>query len=131
MLLAGISNVFTYRFNRRKILSTLRSYERISLSQLSSEVNIRKRKTKQLIVELRTDGKLRASFEPTTGDVLIFEVNGEPPSAVVPMSSSGLPEHEEKYKHLHIPDEHHYCQYCGSIVKPDDQYCNNCGSYVS
>lgn len=131
MLLAGISNVLNYRLNRRKILSALKSYERVSLEHLSSELSLRKRKIKGLIVELRTEGKLRASFEPATGDVLVFDVNGEPPLAVVPMSSSGLPEHEEKYKHKHIPSEHHYCQYCGSIVKPDDKYCNNCGSYVS
>ncbi|MBK5112734.1 MAG: zinc ribbon domain-containing protein [Candidatus Heimdallarchaeota archaeon] len=131
LLLAGISNILTYRFNRQKVLSTLRSYERVSLSQLSSELNFREKKVKQLIVELRTEGKLKASFEPATGDVLVFEIKGDPVMAVVPVSSSGLPEHEEKYKDKQIPKEHHYCSHCGSIVRPCDQFCNTCGSYMS
>jgi len=131
MVVSGITSVHIFRHNRVKVLGALQSYERISLAQLSSELKLSEKKTKAAIVDLRTEGKLKASFEPDTGDVLVFEVNGEPVMAVVPVSSSGLPEHEEKYKHKHIPKEHDYCQYCGSIVKPDSQFCNNCGSFLS
>jgi hypothetical protein len=131
MVVAGIANVLAYRNNREKVLGALQSYERVQLSQLSSELKISESKTKDIIVDLRSEGKLKASFEPETGDVLVIEVKGEPPIAVVPMSSSGLPEHEEKFKDKRIPKDHNYCSYCGSIVKPEDQFCNNCGSYLS
>ncbi|NHK32715.1 MAG: zinc-ribbon domain-containing protein [Asgard group archaeon] len=128
---AGIASVLALRLNRAKILGALRSYERVSLEQLSSELKFSKNKTKKAIIHLRAEGKLKASFEPVTGDVLVLEVDGELPMAVVPMSSSGLIEHEEKYKDKQIPKDLNYCSYCGSIVKPEDQFCNNCGTYLS
>ncbi|MFW9924310.1 MAG: zinc-ribbon domain-containing protein [Candidatus Thorarchaeota archaeon] len=130
MIIGGISNIINYRYNREKVLGALKSYERISLQQLSSELKLSEKRVKSLIIDLRTEGRLRASFEPETGDVLILDIDGNPPSAVVPMSSSGLPEHEEKYKHLQVPRDQNYCPHCGSIVKPESQYCNNCGSYL-
>ncbi|NHJ46144.1 MAG: hypothetical protein FK733_00015 [Asgard group archaeon] len=130
MLVSGIASVFAYRNNREKVIGALKSYERISLEQLSSELKLTKRKVQRLIVDLRADGRIRASFEPISGDVLILEVDGEPPIAIVPMSSSGLPEHEEKYKDKQIPKEHDYCSYCGSILKTNAQFCTNCGSYT-
>jgi len=131
MIISGISNILLYRYNRDKVIGALKSYERINLSQLSSELKLSDKQTKDIIVDLRTEGKLKASFEPETGDVLVFEVNGVPPIAIVPMSSSGLPEHEVKYKDKQIPRDLKYCQYCGSIVNPNDRFCNNCGSDLS
>ena len=131
MLISGIASVFAYRHNREKVIGALKSYERISLEQLSSELRLTKRKVQSLIVDLRADGRIRASFEPVTGDVLILEVDDLPPIAIVPMSSSGLPEHEEKFKDKQIPKEHDYCSYCGNILKSEAQFCTNCGSYQS
>ena len=129
MLISGIASIFAYRHNREKVIGALKSYERISLEQLSSELKLTKRKVQSLIVDLRADGRIRASFEPVSGDVLILEVDGLPPIAIVPMSSSGLPEHEEKFKDKQIPKEHDYCSYCGSILKSNAQFCTNCGTY--
>ena len=131
IVIAGITNVLIYRNKRERALGALSSYERIKLSQLSTELKISEQQTKDIIVDLRAEGKLKASFEPETGDVLVLEVKGEPPMAIVPMSTSGLPEHEEKYKDKQLPKDHNYCAYCGSIVKPGDKFCNNCGSYLS
>jgi hypothetical protein len=86
---------------------------------------------KESIAYLRAEGRLRASYEPETGDVLVLEVDSAPPIAVVPMSSSGLPEHEEKYKDYRVPTDKNYCSHCGSIVKPEDKFCNNCGSFIN
>jgi len=130
LLIAGIGSLTTYRNNRKKVIGALKYYERVSLAHLSSELKLTKRKIQSIIVNLRADGKLKVAFEPETGDVLVLEVDGEPPIAVVPMSSSGLPEHEEKYKDKQIPKEHDYCSHCGSILKPEDQFCISCGTYL-
>jgi len=74
IVIAGISNVLTYRNRRKRALGALTSYERVSLTQLSSELKLSDKQTKDIIVDLRADGKLRASFEPETGDVLILEL---------------------------------------------------------
>ena len=50
MIAAGISNVISYRYNREKVLGALQSYERVSLSQLSSELKLSQKQTKDIIV---------------------------------------------------------------------------------
>lgn len=131
MIIAGISNIITYRYNREKLLGALKSYERVSIDQLSSELGMKQKDVKDVIVDLRTAGKLRASFDPESGDVFVLDVKGQPPIAVVPVSSSGLPEHEEAIKKTYksIPDQG-FCPYCGSMFKPGDKFCNNCGASI-
>ncbi len=129
ILIAGISNIFTYRYNREKLLEALKSYERVSIEQLANELNMKEKEVKEVLVDLRTEGRLKASFDPETGDVFVLEVKGQPPIAIIPVSSSGLPEHEaniaKTYKSL--PDQG-FCPYCGSMIKPGDSFCNNCGA---
>jgi len=52
MLISGIASVFAYRHNREKVIGALKSYERISLEQLSKELRLTKRKVQSLIVDL-------------------------------------------------------------------------------
>jgi len=131
MIIAGISSIFTYRYNREKILGALKSYERVEITQLAEELNMKEKDVKNVIVDLRTEGKLKASFDPESGDVFVLDVKGQPPMAVVPVSSSGLPEHEEAIKKTFksIPDQG-FCPYCGSMFKPGDRFCNNCGASI-
>lgn len=129
MIIAAISNIISYRYNREKILGALKSYERVSMEQLASELDMKENEVKEVIVDLRTEGRLKASFDPETGDVFILEVKGQPPMAVVPVSSSGLPEHEANIEKSNerIPNQG-FCPYCGSMIKPGDSFCNNCGA---
>ena len=129
LLIAGISNIMTYRYNREKLLEALKSYERVSMEQLANELNMKEKDVKEVLVDLRTEGRLKASFDPETGDVFVLEVKGQKPIAVVPVSSSGLPEHEANIQKTYkkIPDQG-FCPYCGSMIKPGDSFCNNCGA---
>ncbi|NHJ32817.1 MAG: hypothetical protein FK732_08135 [Asgard group archaeon] len=131
MIIAAISNIITYRYNREKILGALQSYDRIGIEQLSRELNIKEKDVKNLIVDLRSEGRLKASFDPESGDVFVLEVKGQPPMSVRPISSSGLPEHEAAVKQTHkaLPDQK-FCPYCGSMVKAGDKFCNNCGASI-
>ena len=127
MIIAAISSIATYRYNREKVLGALKSYPRISLAELSKELKMNEREVKAIIIDLRTDGQLKASFDTESGDVIILEVKGQP--LVVPVSSSGLPEHEDAISPY--PKEYReqgFCQYCGTLTKPEDMFCNNCGS---
>ena len=63
IVIAGITNVLTYRNKRERVLGALSSYERINLSQLSTELKISEQQTKDIIIDLRAEGKLKASFE--------------------------------------------------------------------
>jgi len=131
MIISGFANLITYRHNRERVLGALKSYERVSITQLSSELGMKEKDVKDVIVDLRSGGKVRASFDPESGDVFVLDVKGQPPMAVVPVSSSGLPEHEEAIKKTYksIPDQG-FCPYCGSMFKPGDKFCNNCGASI-
>jgi hypothetical protein len=132
MLIAGISNVINYRYNRERILAALKSYNTVSISQLANELKMQEKDVKEIIVDLRTEGRLKASFDTESGDVMVLEVLGQPPLTVTPVSSSGLPEHEAVISSSKFQSaDQGYCQYCGSMVKPDDRFCNNCGSAIS
>ncbi|NHJ46222.1 MAG: zinc-ribbon domain-containing protein [Asgard group archaeon] len=126
LLASGIASVLSVRLNRAKILGALKSYERVSLEQLSSELKFTKNKTKREIVHLRAEGRLKASFDPDTGDILVIEVDGLPPEIFDPLTAD-----KEEFKDKLKPSDLNYCTHCGSIVKPDNQFCNNCGSYLS
>jgi hypothetical protein len=130
MLISGIVSVIAYRHNRNKVINVLKNYERISIGQLSSELKLTERKIQNLIIDLRANGRIKISFDPITGDVFILEADGEPPFAVVPMSSSGLPEYDAKYKDYQIPKDQDYCSNCGSILKTNAKFCIVCCNYI-
>ena len=131
MIIAGIANIITYGYNKEKVLGALKSYERVGINQLASELGMKHKDIKDAVIDLRTEGKLKASFDPESGDVFVLSVKGQPPIAVVPVSSSGLPEHEAEIKKSYkaIPDQG-FCPYCGSMFKPGDKFCNNCGASI-
>ncbi|MCE7745671.1 MAG: zinc ribbon domain-containing protein [Candidatus Heimdallarchaeota archaeon] len=130
LVIIGVFVVFRARNNQAKILGALKTYERVTLTQLSSELKISEKQTKNAIINLRAIGKLKASFEPGTGDLLVIEVDGKPPKTFISMTSSDLEEYEEGYKDKQVPKDKNYCSYCGSIVKEEDQFCNNCGTFL-
>ena len=63
MLLIAFSNIYMYRYNRERILGTLKSYQRISINQIATELRMKEKDVKDMIIDLRTEGKLKASSE--------------------------------------------------------------------
>jgi len=130
LLIAAISNIMSYRYNRDKVLAALKSYPRVSLTQLASELRMQEKDIKSIIVDLRTEGSLKASFDPESGDVIVLEVKGQAPVplATTPSAAGSLNAEKAVTPAVQLPPEQTYCPYCGSFVKPDDLFCNNCGS---
>ncbi len=133
LLIAGISNILGYRYNREKVLGALKSYQRVQLAQLSEELRMKKRELKEIIVDLRAEGKLKASFDPESGEVVVFEVKGQSPigTAAPPEKSSKKVSEPEGIEITpvmqHIQDQG-YCPYCGSKATKKDKFCVTCGS---
>ncbi|MHA1213320.1 MAG: zinc ribbon domain-containing protein [Candidatus Heimdallarchaeota archaeon] len=130
LFFSGVSNIVAYRYNRERILGALKSYKTVSLEQLANELKMTQKTVKEIIVDLRTEGKLKASFDPESGDVMILEVKGQPPITGAPVATS-----KETAKiapaltHKEIKAQG-YCPYCGSIISSSDRFCNNCGSAI-
>ena len=132
LVIVAISSVFTYNFNKDKIIAALKSYPKVSLEQLSDELKIQKKDIKSLIVDLRTDGKLKASFDPESGDVIVLEVDGKAPSGATPYpvtdSTTTPSEMDDLTTSLKNIKSQGYCPYCGSRIQANDKFCVTCGA---
>ena len=133
LLITAISNVFSYRYNRERILGTLKSYQRVKMSHLSSELKMKEKDIKEIIVDLRTEGKLKASFDPESGEVVVLEVKGQlpvgaPMSAPTPSAKAIATEEELITPAMESIKAQGYCPYCGLKVQTQDKFCLNCGS---
>ena len=135
LIITAISSIFTYRYNRERILGTLKSYQRVNMKQLSTELKMKPKDVKEIIVDLRAEGKLKASFDPESGDVVIFEVKGQAPAGVVipePTTSDTsvkiVSESEKPTPLMENIKSQGYCPYCGSKIQKSDKFCVNCGS---
>ncbi|NHJ04554.1 MAG: zinc-ribbon domain-containing protein [Candidatus Heimdallarchaeota archaeon] len=134
LLLAAISNIFSYRYNRERILGALKSYQRVNMKQLSNELKMKEKDIKEIIVDLRTEGKLKASFDPESGDVVILEVKGLPPTGTrfseeaTPSAKVTISQEEDITPAMENIRAQGYCPYCGSKIQAQDKFCITCGS---
>ncbi|HUU78386.1 MAG TPA: zinc-ribbon domain-containing protein [candidate division Zixibacteria bacterium] len=133
LLISAISNIFSYRYNRERILGALKSYQRVNMKQLSDELKMKDKDIKEIIVDLRTEGKLKASFDPESGDVVILEIKGLPPtgakiSEATPSAKVTISQYEEVTPAMENIRAQGYCPYCGSKIQDQDRFCITCGS---
>ncbi|MBD3192231.1 MAG: zinc-ribbon domain-containing protein [Candidatus Heimdallarchaeota archaeon] len=135
LFVSAISNIISYRYNRERILGALKSYQKVPIKQLAKELRMKEKEIKEIIIDLRTAGRLKASFDPESGEVVVLEVGGRAPREI-PMSmepgepSRKLPGKEEEAvtDSLDSIKARGYCPYCGSKVQKKDRFCITCGA---
>ncbi|MBD3230423.1 MAG: zinc-ribbon domain-containing protein [Candidatus Lokiarchaeota archaeon] len=118
-----ISAISTYQKNKRAqkmVKGTLESYKdaRISLDDLASETMIKKGDLLRVLMDLRTDGKIKYRYDRNNGDILLGEYKEGPK----PEKKASEPE-KPKSKSV-------YCPYCGAPVTDEDKFCYKCGSSI-
>lgn len=116
-----ISAISIYQKNKRlqkNVKGALDSYKdaRVSLEDLSSETMIKKGDLLRILMDLRTDGKIKYRYDRNNGDILLGDYKEEPE----PSKPKDEPEKPES-KTI-------YCPYCGAPVTRDDKFCYKCGS---
>jgi len=112
LLLIAIGVVIQRSRAKNAVLSALRAYTRVSVSQLASELGMSEDDVKAAIIDLRTEGKIRAAFDHTTGEVIL----GTELSQTQPLISETEMKTQE------------FCPYCGEKIPPESIFCPNCGS---
>jgi hypothetical protein len=138
LLIVSFGRIFSYQYNRKRMLAALKSYQRVSIEHLKEELDMDKEEVKKLIVALRTSGDLKASFDPESGEVVVLEVQGTPPSLlpVQPSPAEAVPtgtiasskaKSESSAKDIQTSN---YCPYCGSKIREDDRFCVTCGANI-
>lgn len=133
MIITAIGNIASFRYNREKIIGALRSYNRVSIPLLAKEIGMKEKEVKEIIVDLRTDNKIKASFEPETGDVIVLSVKGQAPAGGVLVENQAevvqpAPIGEPVMVSEKSIKAQGYCPYCGSRIQGDDKFCVTCGS---
>jgi hypothetical protein len=112
LLLIAIGSTIQRSRSKNAVLLALRSYTRVKIRQLASELNMSEDDVKVAIVDLRTDGKIEAIFDYTTGEVII--------GSGMPVTSPSLGETEVSTQK--------FCPYCGEKIPSGSVFCPSCGS---
>jgi hypothetical protein len=112
LLLIAISATVQRSRAKNAVLSALRSYTRIKIGQLASELNMSDEDVRTAIVDLRTEGKIMATFDNTTGEVIIGAETSQTPQTVIETESVAQK----------------FCPYCGEKISSGSVFCPNCGS---
>jgi DNA-binding MarR family transcriptional regulator len=133
LFIAAISNIINYRYDRERLLAALSSYQRIDLKQLAYELRMKTKDIKDIIIDLRTEGLVKASFDPESGEVIVLEVNGRQPSQSQLVISEVTPPADNSFTEEISPSmkeikEQGYCPYCGSRIQSSDKFCVTCGA---
>jgi hypothetical protein len=119
ILLGGVPGFIVltaiYYFLKMYVLETLRVVEGIlktyegqsvSIDELSEELGMRRRHVRAAITDLRADGKIKASYDHLTGE-LIVGVEAKQPTGRTSVT---------------------YCSYCGAGLPREAAFCPNCGA---
>ncbi len=67
----GVGIQFLRRRTKEDVKNALEFYNRVSLKQLASELNMNKEELSSAIVDLRNDGEILAIFDYSENDVII------------------------------------------------------------
>jgi RNA polymerase subunit RPABC4/transcription elongation factor Spt4 len=113
LLLIAISATVQRSRAKNAVLSALRSYTRVTIGQLASELNMKEDDVRDAIVDLRTEGRIKATFDHTSGEVIIgTETSQIAPQLVI--ETKGVAQK--------------FCPYCGEKIPTGAVFCPNCGS---
>jgi len=113
LLLIAISATVQRSRAKNAVLSALRSYTRVKIGQLASELNMKEDDVRDAIVDLRTEGKINSTFDHTSGEVIIGKETSQTTSQPV-IETEGVAQK--------------FCPYCGEKIPTGAVFCPNCGS---
>jgi len=112
LLLIAISATVQRSRAKNAVLSALRSYTRVKIGQLASELSMKEDDVRDVIVDLRTEGRIKATFDNTTGEVIIGTETFQTSQTVIETEDIA----------------HKFCPYCGEKIMSGSVFCPNCGS---
>jgi len=112
LLLIAISATVQRSRAKNAVLSALRSYTRVTIGQLASELNMKEDDVRDAIVDLRTEGRIKATFDHTSGEVIIGTETSQTLQPVIETESVAQK----------------FCPYCGEKIPTGAVFCPNCGS---
>lgn len=141
IIYSAIEHYYRYKSSMNLVANVLKSSPIISMAQLKEETGMKEHQLKKVIRYLKAEGRLKSTFDPQSGDLVVYEVDGIPvmgqpgpyPPAAVPMQSQMQPQMTSKPEPT-VQDSVYsqkFCPYCGTIVPKDAKFCPTCGASLT
>ena len=146
IIYGGVIHYFRYIRLSNLVANILVSNPRISLRKIAEEAGLTEKRVKKILRFLKAEGRLKSTFDPTTGDLIVYEIDGhrtyeytnqaQPMQPTMPRVQQPVPPSYPSVSKHHnaMPQQQGYnarytiCPYCGTIVPPDAKFCPNCGA---
>lgn len=122
ILYGGITGYYKDLYREKLVLNILKLYPRITLEDLSKQTRISKSRLRRIINSLRAEEKLKAHFDPNSGELIIYEVDGTVPGEPALSTNQAITS-----PHV-VANDYKVCPYCGNLVPKDAKFCTNCGA---
>ena len=116
MIVSYFSSKYAVKKMRREVKGALNSYttNRIKIAELSDELKINPKDIKRIVIDLRTNGDIKASFDGDTGDIILPELIKARKDKTETVAQSKV----------------EYCPYCGVKIPNRSKFCSSCGASV-
>jgi len=140
IIYGGIEHYYRYNHLTNLVANVLASNPRTNLRQLSQETRLKEKTVLRILTYLKAEGRLKSTFDPATGDLIVYEIDGFRPfeRGVQPPAGTHLPQPQPYQGNLNasprqspqrLPEvQYPICPYCGAVIPPDARFCPNCGA---
>ncbi len=126
ILFGGITDYYKDLYRMNLVVNVLKVYPRISIRDLAKQTRMSRSRVLRLVNALRAEGRLKAHFDPKTGDLIVFEVDGVVPGQVPAPQQQPLAQPVTPVQPQ--PVDYKICPYCGNLVPKDAKFCTFCGA---
>ena len=140
IIYSGVKHYYRYSYLTNLVANVLAANPRTTIRKIAQEAKIKEKTVYKILNYLRAEGRLKSTFDPATGDLIVYEIDGfrpfdnfsqYPPNAPMPTTPQ-YQNNTNAYQNVSSqrPPETTYpiCPYCGTIVPPDSKFCPNCGA---
>jgi len=140
IIYGGIEHYYRYNYLTNLVANVLASNPRTNLRQLSQETRLKEKTVLRILTYLKAEGRLKSTYDPATGDLIVYEIDGfKPFERGTPSPTISQIQQPQLYQtdtnppqnqYLQGPPEISYpiCPYCGAVVPPEARFCPNCGA---
>jgi hypothetical protein len=125
LIFGGLVTYLYLRQSVETVINSIKSYESITISELSDELNINSKDIKDIIIDAIAKGTIKGKIEPGTGRIILKESETK-----IKTQEKIEYKIEDKFtgtKNLYNDNKTKFCSNCRSAINVKADYCPFCG----